>query len=155
MDKKGFMYMSLFLLWGVAAGMVSPVQTSINARLRVAVGSPFIASTISFFIATIVIVLLTLCIERKLTFDPKFIPSSPWWLWIGGFLGVIFVTANILLLPIIGSALTVVAIVSGQMLIALVIDHFGWFGVTQHKLNIPRLAGLVLLITGVLLIQHF
>ncbi|WP_100486790.1 DMT family transporter [Sporolactobacillus pectinivorans] len=155
MSKKSFMLTSVFLLWGVAAGMVSPAQTSINAKLRVAVDSPFLASLISFAIGTLLLVLIILIMEHRLKFDLRIIPKSRWWIWIGGPLGVIFVTSNILLLPILGAELTVTAILCGQMMIALIIDHFGWFGVTQHKINWQRIVGFALMITGIVLIQHF
>ncbi|RYM05548.1 DMT family transporter [Sporolactobacillus sp. THM7-7] len=155
MKKKGSLLIILFLAWGLGAGMVSPVQTAVNARVRTAVGSPLIASLISFFVGALALVPLTLLMDRKLTFDPRVIKTSPWWLWIGGLLGVIFVASNILLLPLLGAALTVVSIVCGQMVIAMLIDHFGWFGVARHPINWPRLAGLVLLIVGVLLVQQF
>ncbi|RYL95098.1 DMT family transporter [Sporolactobacillus sp. THM7-4] len=155
MKKKESFYAILFLLWGLAAGMVSPVQTAINAKLRVAVGSPVMATLISFFVGSLVLVPVTLIMNRKLTFELQVIRKSPWWLWIGGVLGIIFVISNILLLPALGSELTVVAIICGQMVIAMLIDHFGWFGVARHKINWQRIAGLVLLIAGVILIQRF
>ncbi|SFG23335.1 DMT family transporter [Sporolactobacillus nakayamae] len=155
MKRKKFTVTALFLIWGLAAGMVSPVQTSINTQLRYAVQSPFLASLISFMTGTCILVLVTLIIDRKMTMDLKLIPRAPKWIWIGGMLGVIFVTSNILLLPVLGSALTVVSVLCGQMIVAIAVDHFGWFGVAQHKMNWPRAAGLVLMIAGILLIQQY
>lgn len=153
--KKSWKLTALFLVWGLAAGMVSPVQTAVNGRLRLAVHSPLLASLISFFTGTLLLILSTLLIERRLSFSRRVITDSPWWLWVGGPLGVIFVTANILLLPLLGAELTVVSVLCGQMLIALIIEHFGWFGVRLHKINRQRLAGIALMILGILLIQHF
>ncbi|MET1248637.1 DMT family transporter [Sporolactobacillus sp. STCC-11] len=155
MKRKKFTVTVLFLIWGLAAGMVSPVQTSINTQLRYAVQSPFLASLISFMTGTCILVLVTLIIDRKMTMDLKLIPRAPKWIWIGGMLGVIFVTSNILLLPVLGSALTVVSVLCGQMIVAIAVDHFGWFGVAKHKMNWPRAAGLVLMIAGILLIQQY
>lgn len=155
MIKKSYIATSIFLLWGVVAGMVSPVQTAVNSRLRVAVDSPFLASLISFVTGTMLLVIIALITDRRLKLDLHIIPESRWWLWIGGPLGVIFVTSNILLLPLLGAALTVTAVLCGQMLIALIIDHFGWFGITKHKINWQRVVGFALMITGIILIQHF
>ncbi|MFX3617593.1 MAG: DMT family transporter [Sporolactobacillus sp.] len=155
MSKKSLHLTALFLLWGLAAGMVSPVQTAVNGRLRIAVASPFLASMISFSTGTLFLILITLIIDHRLSFKRSVIRESHWWLWIGGPLGVIFVTSNILLLPKLGAELTVVAVLCGQMLIALVIDHFGWFSVPQHKINWQRLIGMVFMIAGILLIQRF
>jgi len=155
MKQRNYLLGILFLLWGVVAGMASPVQTSVNTQVRYAVQSPFIASLISFTIGTCILALLTLLVDHRIKVDLKMIPRAPKWIWTGGMLGVVFVTSNILLLPVLGSALTVVSVLCGQMILAMIVDHFGWFGVAVHRLNGPRAAGLVLMIVGILLIQHF
>ncbi|EST12417.1 DMT family transporter [Sporolactobacillus laevolacticus] len=154
-NRKKYLFTSILLIWGLAAGMVSPVQTSINTQLRYAVRSPFIASLISFTTGTIILALLTLIIDHTMKMDWRIVPQAPKWIWVGGMMGVIFVTSNILLLPVLGSALTVVSVLCGQMTLAMAVDHFGWFGVQQHKLNWPRITGLTLMIIGIVLIQHF
>lgn len=155
------MYVFLFMMLGLFAGMAFPIQTSINSELRNAIHSPFIASLISFLVGMLVLLFLTSFIEHRRLFlnnlqtAKTFVTSSPWWLWTGGILGVVFITSNILLLPIVGASLTVVLALSGQMIIALVIDHFGWFGIPKHRLNVQRILGIVLMITGIMIIQHF
>ncbi len=158
--KNKSMYVFLFMMLGLFAGMASPIQTSINS-VRNAIHSPFIASLISFLVGMLVLLFLTSFIEHRRLFlnnlqtAKTFVTSSPWWLWTGGILGVVFITSNILLLPIVGASLTVVLALSGQMIIALVIDHFGWFGIPKHRLNVQRILGIVLMITGIMIIQHF
>lgn len=152
--KKSWKITALLLLWGTCSGMVSPVQTAVNGRLRVAVHSPFLASLLSFSTGTIVLILITLSVDHRMKLSRATLKESPWWLWIGGPLGVVFVTGNILLLPALGAELTVVSVLCGQMLIALVIDHFGWFGVKRHRINWPRLAGVALMVAGIVFIQH-
>jgi transporter family-2 protein len=147
---------------GLFAGMLSPIQTSINSELRSAIQSPLVASLVSFSVGTIVLFLLVSIIEHRRLFNRNVlekgkivIAKSPWWLWIGGILGIIFVTSNIFLLPMIGAALTVVLALCGQMVIALIIDHFGWFGVPKHQINKQRIFGMILMVAGIFLIQHF
>ena len=43
---------------------------------------------------------------------------------------------------------------TGQMLGSIIFDHYGLFGLTQHPVDLPRLAGAMLLIAGVVLIRH-
>jgi transporter family-2 protein len=145
----------LFLIGGLIAGGIIPVQTSINSRLGVEVGSPFMASFLSFFTGTLTLVILSLVIDHRLTFAPDVIHNSPWWIWIGGMLGVFYLTSNILLLPQLGAALTVVVTLVGQMIMAIAIDQFGWFNVPVHELNIPRLIGIVCMLGGVFLIKKY
>ncbi|MCY7779603.1 DMT family transporter [Bacillus haynesii] len=160
--KNKSMYVFLYMMLGLFAGMASPIQTSINSELRNALQSPFVASLISFLVGMFVLLFLTTIIEHRRLFHLNnlqtakiFVTGSPWWLWTGGILGVIFITSNILLLPIVGASLTVVLALSGQMIIALIIDHFGWFGIPKHRLNVQRILGIALMITGIMIIQHF
>ncbi|WP_241654954.1 DMT family transporter [Sporolactobacillus shoreae] len=146
----------LLLIAGFISGMTIPVQTSINSRLGLQVKSPYIASAISFLVGTLVLLLVSLLAEPHLASDIGLLSSIPWWMLIGGgFLGVFYLTSNILLLPRLGSALTVVVTLLGQMIMALSIDHFGWFHVPVHELNGPRLIGIGLMLVGVFVIKKY
>ncbi len=80
---------------GLVSGLLSPIQTSINSQLRLTVGSPFVASFISFLVGTTLLTLVCLIVERRLTFQLKGVGRIPWWVFTGGALGVLFVTSNI------------------------------------------------------------
>lgn len=108
-----------------------------------------------FLVGTTLLTLVCLIVERRLTFQLKGVGRIPWWVFTGGALGVLFVTSNILLLPLLGSAMTVVLALCGQMIIALIIDHFGFFGVIPHPINRYRMIGVLLMLVGVFLIQRF
>ena len=59
----------------------------------------------------------------------------------------------ILLLPSLGAATLLALVVAGQMTAGIAMDHFGAFGLAQHPVSISRLAGIALIIGGVLLIK--
>lgn len=155
--KKGDCLMTLLLmLAGLMAGMTIPVQTAVNSRLRGYTKSPFIASWVSFLIGSTILIALALIFEHGWTFDVHMLVVNPWWIWFGGgALGVFFLTSNILLMPRLGSALTVVITLCGQMVMALLIDHFGWFNVPIHELNLPRVIGIAMMFFGVILMQRY
>ena len=46
-------------------------------------------------------------------------------------------------------------IVGGQLVMAVILDHFGWLGYAQHPINPMRLLGVGLLVGGVLLVKRF
>jgi transporter family-2 protein len=146
----------LLLIAGFFSGMTIPIQTSINSRLGLNVKSPYLASAISFFVGTLVLFLVSVLTEPHLLSDIGLLFSIPWWILIGGgCLGVFYLTSNILLLPRLGSALTVVVTLLGQMIMALSIDHFGWFHVPVHELNGPRMIGIVFMLVGVFVIKKY
>ncbi|WP_027004264.1 DMT family transporter [Corynebacterium halotolerans] len=139
----------LALPLGVLIGLVMPLQTSANSRLRLSVGSPFLASFISFLVGTLTLLVATLLVDGGLP-DLGLAAGQPGWLWAGGFLGVVVLTGNIFLFPRLGSVQTVVLPITGQVLMGLLIDHFGWFHSPQAPLSATRVAGAVLLVVGVL-----
>ncbi len=78
----------------------------------------------------------------------------PRWQLIGGFLGPIYVVVLTLATPHIGIAMTMIAILSGQVGKSVLIDHFGWFGATRKKVNGERWLALGLIVVALVLIAR-
>jgi bacterial/archaeal transporter family-2 protein len=144
----------LLLLFAFVAGAALPVQFSINAVLRGFVGGPAVAATISFFGGTLALIVVALALRESWPLGEA-VARAPGWAWVGGLLGALFVLATIIVIPRLGAATTVGLILAGQVLASIVIDHFGLIRVPVHELNIPRLAGAVLIVIGVALVQRF
>lgn len=76
MTKRSSKSLLLFMAMGLVSGLLSPIQTSINSQLRLTVGSPFVASFISFLVGTTLLTLVCLIVERRLTFQLKGVANS-------------------------------------------------------------------------------
>ena len=139
------------IMIGLAIGFGLPIQTSINSRLKDAFGSPFWSSLISFAIGTVGLAAVVLVQGERLIPTFPTISSLPWWLWLGGIFGVIYLTSNILLFPQLGAVQTVIFPVLGQILMGLLIDNGGWFDTTRNPLTSMRVIGALLVIAGVLI----
>lgn len=152
--KVGMAMLFLYFL-GIFVGMLLPIQTSINSRLGQFTRSTFYASTISFAVGTICLFILNLIINPHI-FTPSFFSNQSFnYTWfLGGLLGVIFLTGNLLLLPRLGAALTVVMTVTGQILMGVIIDTFGLFGATQHSFTFFKGIGIIFLLFGILLMNY-
>ncbi|HWH54925.1 MAG TPA: DMT family transporter [Gaiellaceae bacterium] len=147
--------MAAFLLpLALLAGAALPVQFSINAQLRNAVGGPVMAAAISFVVGTLCL-LVAFVVSRQPMPRGARLADAPWWVWTGGALGATYVLLSIVLLPRIGAATTVGLIVAGQMVTALVLDHYGLLNVPVHRISVLRVLGAILVIAGVGLIQKF
>jgi transporter family-2 protein len=142
----------LLYLAALGAGISVAVQQVLNGSLRVSLQSPAWAGFVSYLggLLTMVIVLLAM---RDQMPSWKLVAATPWWAWGGGVLGGVFILLVILLLPSLGAATLLALVVAGQMSAAVVMDHFGPFGLTQHSLSISRLLGVALIIGGVVLIR--
>lgn len=139
----------LAILIGLVIGIGLPMQTSINSRLRSALGSPFLASLVSFSIGTVFLAVMTLMDQHSLLIGMPLIRTQPFWLWLGGLLGVIYLTGNIMLFPKLGSVQTVIFPVLGQILAGLLIDDLGLFYSPVSRLTVVRGLGALLVIAGV------
>ncbi len=60
-----------------------------------------------------------------------------------------------MVVPKIGVALAFSLAIGGQMLVTLLIDHFGWLGVPEKPINLWRVLGAALITVGVILIRKF
>ena len=144
-------------LIGVALlmGLFMAVQPAINLELRRFVGSPAQAAMVSTFVSTISLLIFVFGVQRKPWPSLDAALATPWWIWVGGVLGAIYVAISVVLISRLGTAFAFSLVVLGQMLTALVLDRFGWFGVPVHDLSIGRVLGVALVISGVVLFRLF
>jgi transporter family-2 protein len=137
----------------ILAGVSIVIQQALNANLRGALSSAAWSGFASYAIGLGCMALLALALR-----DP--IPSAvkagriPWWEFTGGLFGAIFIGLAIFLVPELGAATFIVLLVTGQMLASVTLDHFGWLGLAQRPIDLPRLIGMGLLIGGCGLIQR-
>jgi transporter family-2 protein len=143
---------TLFILMALFAGFSVPTQAGINAQLVHWTRSPVLASTISFAVGTLTLIVYALATRISL---PSLATAGhhPWWVWCGGALGAFFVTATIILVPKLGATTMVTSILAGQMVASLLLDHFGLLGYPVHPISMARVLGVLLVGVGVWLIK--
>ena len=71
----------------------------------------------------------------------------------GGAIGAIFVSVNVLVAPQLGSAATVSLVIAGQLIGAMMVDRLGLFDFALRGLSAGRLAGVALVFAGALLVR--
>lgn len=143
-----------YLILALAAGAMMPTQAAINNKLAAFVESPVLAAFISFLIGTVALFLYIVASGTPLG-NLAGARNASLIAWTGGVLGAFFVASTVTLVPRLGVALTFSLIMAGQMLITLVIDHFGFLGVPVKEVNLPRLLGVTFITVGVILIRKF
>ncbi len=145
----------LFLLLAILAGIMLPIQASMNSKMAKLTDSPLLATIVSFAVGTIALLLYTLLIQPTLFGQLSSARQAPMYVWLAGILGAFYVVTSVSVLPHLGVALTFSLIIAGQMLVTLVFDHYGLLGVPVTPINLPRLIGILLIIGGVILIRKF
>lgn len=139
----------LFVGMMVVSGLFMSFQAPINAGLRGHVGT-FESSLVSFTVGTVALVVVVFAFGGG---SLGAVRNVPWWQFLGGLIGAVFVTTTLLAAPRITVSGMLVAALVGQMLGALLIDEFGWFGMPRRPIEGTRLLGLGLLAASVLLIN--
>jgi len=143
----------LFIL-ALLAGFTIPTQAGINSQLNNWTHSSILAATISFAVGTFGLVFYALIMRIPLPALAA-LPGHPWWIWSGGLLGAFFVASTIVLAPKLGATTMVALILAGQMIASLALDHFGLIGYPLHPISLGRIAGVLMIVGGVMLVRNF
>ena len=147
------MKLAIPMLLAIAAVERLVIQQVLNTNLRTALNSAAWSGFTSYLVGLACMALLAAALR-----DP--LPSAGvalrirWWAWSGGLFGAIFIGLAIYLVPQLGAATFIALLVTGQMLTSVAVDHFGWLGLTQRSIDLPRLLGVAMLIGGVVLIRR-
>jgi len=144
--------MFLSMIAVILAGGATALQAPTNAKLMTAVGSPVNAAFVSFVVGTAALGIVAVILQARP--DVTAARALPWYAWVGGLYGAIFVVAAAWGVPRLGVALTITLMVAGQLLIGVVLDHFGAFGTPQHPISWGRVAGVAMVLAGVLLVRR-
>ena len=131
---------------GVVAGGMIALQSVLSSSLGQRVGnlgSIFLLTLINSVILAVLIIIF----PGASTFQNA--PgASEWYLYAAGILGIAILAITIFLVPKFGTTSTLVSIILGQLLLALIIDNYGILASPKIPINLIRVLGIVLVIIG-------
>ena len=134
----------LLLLGGMAIAAQSSINGTLSMRTDVVT-----TAWLTNVVASVILLLLVIFFESPQAATMFSVPS---WQLAGALFGNFSMVAIVIAMPRIGTAATIVAIIAGQIVMALMVDHFGWFGNTQIVLDYKRMAAIALLAGALYLI---
>lgn len=140
------------MLIAFVMGCFLPIQAGVNNKLAKTIGSPVNAAFISFAVGLICLTIY-LAVRGQLFFDIGPTRSQPFWIWTGGVFGAFFVSLVTFIVPQLGATLSFILIIAGQLVISLIIDQYGLFGVAVSAITAKKVAGILLVLLGVILIR--
>lgn len=143
----------LLMTLALLAGGLIPVQGAVNSKLAKVVNHPLQASLVSF-VGALIILVIALIALRPPAPTMEAVRTTPWYAYTGGVYGLIFVTTVLILVPLIGVANTLAAALAGQLIVSVVMDHYGVLGVPVHTVSWPRVAGVACLLVGLMLVKR-
>jgi transporter family-2 protein len=142
----------LTLILAFVGGAGLALQAPTNALLGRAAGSAVNAAFVSFLVGTLA--LGVFCAVARARPDAAGLRALPWYAWVGGVYGAFFVAVAAFGAPRIGMGALLTAAVAGQLIAALLLDHFGTLGLERHPINLIRGGGIVLVLIGAVMVRR-
>jgi transporter family-2 protein len=144
---------SLLVAVTIGVGMLMPAQAGVNATFREYAGHPLLAGVLNFSVGLLVLAGASMAIRVPWP-TGAVLSTAPWWSWLGGVCGASVVVVSIIAAPRLGAAMMMACLVTGLLFGSVVLDHFGLVGYPVRPVTLSRVAGIGLLLAGVLLIQR-
>jgi transporter family-2 protein len=139
------------LLCTIAVGLLVGLQPAANAALSEHV-SELGAAFVSLVVATAIIGVLLLVAGHpgRLTGVAALRPEH----LVGALGGAAVVAIGLVAVRPLGAGAVIALLVAGQVIISIVADRLGWFGLHQIGIGTPRLLGVALIIAGTVLVTR-
>mgnify|MGYP006283455113 CR=1 FL=1 len=141
----------LYLGLAAFSGVMMAMQGTINSVLGDKLG-PGETNFIVHMTAALILIIVLIFTAGKMNFS--LLKSVPWYLYLGGLIGVLITYTVILSIPKLGVAVATTAIITGQVLTAAIIDHFGILGLEAVPFTWTKAGGIIFLAVGVRLLLN-
>ncbi len=136
------------------AGVLQAWGPPMNSALNKALVNPWLASVVSFLPIIALLGVVLLCWPRQLP-TTESLSQMPWWAPLGGLIGSFAVVAGLMFVSKVGAGAFAGLTITANILMSLVIDKFGMFGMETHALGAGRMVGAALMVAGIALISYF
>ena len=141
----------LLALLALVSGALIPVQAASNAALSHSVGGNVPFAGMALFLVATAATGLTMLASGKALPALDDLRGAPWWTYSGGVIVAFYVLTITFLTPRLGVGTAIALIVTGQVLAAVAIDHFGLMRSLTVPLSPTRMIGATLMVIGVFL----
>ena len=143
----------MYLLLAFFAGACISIQASMNAIIGTSLKSSMYSTTIAFSVSSLICAITLLIFRSEIPAAESF-KSIPIFYWFSGAFSAIGVGLFYLLIPKIGVDKMMSWALTGQLIIAVVIAHYGWFNAQVSIFNSDKALGIVLMGIGIAMINR-
>jgi transporter family-2 protein len=134
------------IIFPFGVGLTLGMQQALNGQIKTLAGSATTATFFNFVYGTVLLGIIA-AVNLAISGAPHGFPSNPV-LYLGGLLGVLFIAGFAVVIPVIGVLLQSLAAVSGQLLMALLLDYVA--PTSTEPVAIATVVGTVLTLVAVL-----
>ena len=130
------------------AGAIVGIQRALNGKINIYSGQHWTTSLLNFIMGTTFLLLLTALLIPADRYELQPLPSTPWWIYTGGVLGVIYIAYSASIVQQLGVLASTLLSVGGNLFGALLIDWL--FPSAGVKVSIWLVSGICLSFLGVI-----
>ncbi len=138
-------YIAIALLMGVAMSIYLPMNSSVSRYL----GSS-IAATVTFYAVALLTAAVVLMVSGQHDAIAR-IGQVPSYLYLAGFISAFMILGTTFLIPIIGARRFFILLISGQILMAIIVSHFGILESPRDPITFKKILAAGLVIAGAFL----
>ena len=136
-------------LFTIFLGVILAVHLAMNGKVGAAINNPRVGNAVFWCIGAVTAAIIGITGWRGGALEP--IKDVHPVLLTAGALGASLVFAIAWLIPQVGAGPLMITLLAGQILGGLLMSHYGWLGSPVDKLSGAKLAGVALMIAGVVL----
>lgn len=144
--------MNYFPWLALLAGAAIGIQAGMNAQLGMLLKSPLCSAAVTFAVACGCVLLVIGCTARQLPAIDS-VKTIPWYLWCSGAISAFGVASFYFLIPRMGVGPMMSFALTGQLLVAILVSHWGFFDLPVKSINVSKLFGVIAMIAGIVLIN--
>ncbi|KAJ3256295.1 hypothetical protein HDU77_003218 [Chytriomyces hyalinus] len=150
----GFAEYAFYLILAAFAGASGSLQAGMNSTLTLSFNSPSFSTFLVSVIGQVPCVIAFALEYRKTPTDFKAVwRETPWWCWTGGIISYGIVMMFAYLPQHLDISVLQAALVTAQVLSAMVADHYGLWRLQVNRITVTKAAGTVLLVAGVVVLS--
>lgn len=141
------------MLFALIGGVFLSAQGGLNSQLGASLKNPLLATLVAYLFSTLFAGILVLLSLKNIPTLQQ-VKAIPVYLWFtGALLSVVGISLYYYTIPKLGISTMISIGLFGQMIFSVIAGHFARFGLPKEPLDIKRLAGMIAMILGVILIN--
>ena len=145
-------YKIILILIVIFLGTLGPIQTRVNSTLSNYLSHPSQAAFISFLGGVIIFFIILIFLRPSIP-DLVSLKKAPFWSFTGGLMGACIVFGAIMIAPKIGAATYVSTFITGTIIMSLILDHFGLMAFETKPVDLWKLFGVSLVLSGMIIVN--
>jgi len=140
-------------LLAILGGVFLAAQGGLNSNLGMLLKNPLLASLVAFFSSTIFAAAFTLLSSKSYP-NWLHLKQIPIYLWFtGGLFSVLGISLYYYTIPKLGISTMISLGLFGQIAFSVIAGHFGWLNLPMEPINFKRGLGLIIMMSGIILIN--